>query len=94
VRANARIKGFRARWGLVASRLGKPPGMFISPTCPNLITEIPNLALNQKRGEMEYEDAWMPGSMDHALDGFCYGADDLLRAGGAPPQLEVVRRGW
>lgn len=70
------------------------PGMYISPRCPNLIAEIPNLVQHQPRGhEQVYEKRWMQGTQDHAYDSTCYGLqgiDRMLPRGTKPPKLRVM----
>jgi hypothetical protein len=93
----ARSKRFHVRVGLLRSRLeiredGKP-GIYISPDCPNLIAEIPNLAYDQPRGQEYTTDRWLPGSQDHAFDSTAYGLmglDKMLPIGTKPPELKVL----
>lgn len=49
------------------------PGIFISPNCTNLWSELMNLEAHIPRGMEEPEDRWRPGSQDHAFDAGVYG---------------------
>lgn len=71
------VRGFEDRIGVLASRLeprfdGKP-GLFISPQCPNLWTELENLAYARVKGREHQVNKWAPGVLDHAYDALCYG---------------------
>ncbi len=71
------VRGFEDRVGVLASRLeprfdGKP-GLYISPQCPNLWTELENLAYARVRGREHQVNKWAPGTLDHAYDALCYG---------------------
>ncbi len=73
---------FKYRQSLFGTRLRvRPednlPGLFITRNCPNLIAEIPNLALHKPRGQDYYVDEWIPGSLDHAYDASCYAIMEL-----------------
>ncbi len=95
----ARFKEFDPRVQAIRRRLtvredGRP-GMYISPSCPNLIGEIQSAAFERPRGQ-EYEtDRWMTGTQDHALDSTAY---RLMEIDLPPPDFryrpKVIRRGW
>ena len=77
-RATPRAKSFQGRLDLLRDRLvrrvdNNRPRFFISPSCPNAINEIQNLAYAVPRvGELA-TDKWETGSLDHAYDAICYG---------------------
>jgi phage terminase large subunit len=88
-RAAPHAKGFEDRIRLMRNRLkvrsvglerGKPR-IFISPDCPNAISEMRNLAYREPRpGEMVL-GKWAPGCNDHAYDDIVYGLSAFDRAG-------------
>ena len=77
----ARFKEFRQRVEPLRRRLAiredGHPGLYISPSCVNLIQEIQNAAFDRPRGQ-EYEtDRWMAGTQDHALDDVGYALQEI-----------------
>ncbi len=66
----------------------------ISPDCPNLISELENLAFKKPRGR-EYEtDEWADGAQDHAFDATAYAGAAFEGAWAELPTVEIVRRRW
>ena len=93
----ARDKRFDTRWQRVSSRLhlqGGRPGLFVSPACPNLISELQNLAFAKPRGQDFTTDEWEQGCADHAYDALAYALMEFEGHYGPPPRLKVVSSGW
>jgi len=69
--------------------------MFIDfGACPNLVSELNNLAFAQARiGEFSV-DRWEQGSNDHAFDALCYGLSVFDRYMGPPPRIPITVSGW
>lgn len=94
----ARFKGFKERVTRVDSRLARAgdgsPGLFIHPSCVNLINEIKNLAYHKPKGADEPLDEWAPGTADHAYDALAYAIMDFDAYHGPPPRIPVTVSGW
>ncbi len=102
-RAAPHAKGFDNRITLWRNRLKLrsvglevgTPRIFISRNCPNLISEIRNLAYKEPRpGEIE-GGKWAPGCSDHAYDSTAYGLSAFDRAGADYSyRPRIVESGW
>jgi hypothetical protein len=72
----AKSNDFKLRYRLVAARIaiGQDglPGMYIDPSCVNLIDEIQTLSFAKPKGMDMLNDKWEPGSSDHAMDDVAY----------------------
>ncbi len=98
-RAAPHAKGFENRIRLWRNRLTVRedglPRMFISRHCPNMISEIRNLAHPEPRpGEVNLLK-WANGCLDHSFDDGAYGMSAFDRAGADysyRPRVEVT--GW
>ena len=98
-RASPRARPFQGRLDLLRDRLvrrvdNNRPRFFISPSCPNAINEIQNLAYAVPRAGELAVDRWEQGSLDHAYDAICYGLSAFDRYMGPPPRIPVFTRGW
>jgi hypothetical protein len=84
-RAAPPIKRFVGRvqaWGTGLSMVdslgrAKPPQIRIAPSCVNLWDELVNAAFKKVKGRNDPEDAWEPGTADHAIDAGAYGLSDF-----------------
>ena len=97
-RAAPHAKGFENRIRLWRNRLNVrdgTPRMFISPSCPNMISELRNLAYAELRpGEMVL-GKWAKGCNDHAYDDGAYGLSAFDRAGADYSyRPKVIESGW
>lgn len=98
-RALPPAKGFERRLMMMRNRLtvredGKPR-MYVSPDCPNLISELQNLAFDSpKVGEYDV-NRWAPGVSDHAYDASCYGLSflDLAKMNVRPVSVNWFGKG-
>lgn len=98
-RAAPHAKGFEDRIRLWRNRLrireDGHPRIYISPSCPNMISEMRNLAYPEPRpGEMDLS-RWAKGCNDHAYDDGAYGMsafDSSLPDYKYVPK--VVETGW
>lgn len=92
------VKRFDDRVRLVRNRLAPRDGvpqMFIDfGACPNLVSELNNLAFAQARIGEYSVDRWEPGIADHGFDGLVYGLAAFDRYSGPPPRIPVTVRGW
>jgi len=80
----AKSKRFDARYKFWASKLSVGPfgpGLFISPSCRNLINEIENLAFKQPKGREVHVDEWAAGVQDHAYDAGAYAGMEFETGG-------------
>lgn len=77
----ARSNDFKLRYRLTAGRLALgpdgEPGMYIDPSCPNLIEELQSLTFAKPRGQDILTDRWENGLDDHAYDAVAYGLMEL-----------------
>ncbi len=98
-RAAPHAKGFENRIRLWRNRLRVRedglPRMFISRDCPNMISELRNLAYAELRpGEMVL-GKWAPGCADHSYDDGGYGLSAFDRAGADYSyRPRVIEVGW
>jgi hypothetical protein len=99
-RAAPHAKGFENRIRLWRNRLtvrGEgigAPRIFISPSCPNLISEMKNLAYQELRPGEVTLGKWAKGCSDHAYDSVAYSLSAFDRAGADysyRPPLEISR---
>jgi len=92
------VKRFDDRVRLWRNRLALrdgTPRMFIDfGACPNLVSELNNLAFAQARIGEYSVDRWEPGLNDHGFDGGAYGLSAFDRYMGPPPKFRVSTRGW
>ena len=92
------VKRFDDRVRLVRDRLALrdgTPRMYVDfGACPNLVSELNNLAFAQARVGEFAVDRWEPGSNDHAFDATCYGLAAFDKYAGPPPRIPVTVRGW
>ena len=92
------VKRFDDRVRLVRNRLALRDGipqMFIDfGACPNLVSELNNLAFAQARIGEYSVDRWEQGLNDHAFDALCYGLSVFDRYFGPPPRIPVTVSGW
>jgi len=90
----ATVKRFDDRIRLVRNRMAIRDGlpqMFIDfGACPNLVSELNNLAFAQARVGEYAVDRWEPGLADHAFDSVAYLLSALDRNLGAPPRIPVT----
>jgi len=94
----ATVKRFDDRVRLWRNRLALrdgTPRLYIDfGACPNLVSEINNLAFAQARVGEFAVDRWEPGLSDHGFDGVSYLLSALDRYSGPPPRIPVFTRGW
>ena len=81
-RARPPAKRFEDRVKLLRNRLMNRTDtggvrLHISPSCPNLINEIQNLAYAQPRIGEYAIDRWETGSLDHGFDAVAYGLSEI-----------------
>ncbi|KKK91520.1 hypothetical protein LCGC14_2712120, partial [marine sediment metagenome] len=94
-RAAPHAKGFENRIRLWRNRLtvrAGAPRIYISRDCPNLISEIRNLAYQELRPGEVTLGKWAKGCSDHAYDSTVYGLsafDRLASYGIEAPSLRV-----
>jgi hypothetical protein len=53
------------------------PGMYLSASCPNAISEIENIAFAQPRVGEYAADRWETGALDHSFDDITYGFSEI-----------------
>ena len=98
-RAHAPAKRFEDRVRLMRNRLAiredGQPRMYVGSLCPNLRSELTNLAFAQPRVGEYAVDRWETGALDHGYDGSCYGLSHIDLS---PPNYKyrprVVESGW
>lgn len=80
-RARPPAKRFEDRVRLMRNRLvvreDGHPGITFDPGCPNIASEIENLAFAQPRLGEYAVDRWETGANDHAFDDVCYGLSEI-----------------
>ena len=89
------VKRFDDRVRLLRNRLGVrdgAPNIYIDfGACPNLVSELNNLAFAQPKLGEYATDKWEAGLSDHGFDALAYLLSAFDRNIGPPPNLKVVR---
>jgi len=93
----AKSNDFRLRARLIGSRLtivDGQPGMYLSPSCPNLIEEVASATYARQRGMDILNDKWEPGTDDHGIDGTSYAIMEIDAGPRGRPQPTMILRQW
>ena len=94
----AKSNDFGLRVRLTSARLAigpdDLPGMYIDPSCPNLVEEYASLAYAKQRGQDILNDRWEPGLDDHAFDDVAYALMELDAGARGRPQPSMILRQW
>lgn len=83
----SRARSFQDRYRNWLGKLaghGGEPGIYITPACPNLWTEMTNLAFKMEADRSTKMDKWKTGSADHAYDAASYALDEFTTPPGRP----------